>query len=368
MSKKIEVYITTNSKEQVLYSIRKPPHYVYAPSYEMHRSTEADNNRRPSLFRQSKNRFVDDQGELHTGTYGTVRFFTSDTGKCKAIKQQKQTSTFKKRVERSLHELYFLATAYPDMDAQVIVDEAKECVRLIMPDLGTPLIEVLHHEHTTAETYWKLILETATELNRLHNECSILHGDVSEYNILVHPTGRIFFVDGACYETRGVISHTEPLPTHCAPELNNIDIRFGRATSIKEDVYAFGCVLEACINGSRREVIEATPLDIMTDIVYWMKRTRCIYPQGRPTLDMLINSLEGLDLSSALPPSPPTRGSFSSASGSALSSAARKAGTSTSERRQAWVTEDKPGRRQQIGAAEGEGSDSDDPGSCCVIL
>lgn len=368
MSKTIETYMTTNKKEQVVYSIQKPPHYIYAPSYEMHVSTDAANNRRLSIFRQSKKCFVDDQGEPHTGTYGTVRFFTSDTGKCKAIKQQKQTSIFKKHVERSLHELTFLATAYPDMDAQVIVDEANECVRLIMPNLGTPLIEVLHNEQTTAETYWELILDTATELNRLHNECSILHGDVSEYNILVHPTGRIFFVDGACYETRGVISHTQPLPTHCAPELNNIDIRFGRVTSIKEDVYAFGCVLEACINGSRREVIEATPLDIMTDIVYWMKRTRCIYPQGRPTLDMLINSLEGLDLSSALPPSSSTKSSLSSASGPALYSPAREALPSTSERRQAWVTEDEPGRRQQTGVTEQKDRNGDDEVSCCVIL
>jgi len=138
----------------------------------------------------------------------------------------------------------------------------------------------------------EVILSIAEELNRLHCQCKIIHGDVHSANIRVREeNGRFItrFIDfGLSYHVGEdtTIRLTSEDQKWYAPELFNVN---GAKVHLNQDVYSFGYFLTHALNlsGLYHEVVEAFP-----SVLAFMAAAKNADPTQRPTLTTFCEQLK----------------------------------------------------------------------------
>lgn len=149
--------------------------------------------------------------ELGSGTYGMVRLFKFNDQKIavksphtKETKELNRRDVKEKHVDTD-HEFELMREAYPEefpfylthFEGKANIKEYFHDYRMVIPFFtGTKLANFIETiEHTL--DFAKLLLLVAAELLRLHS-IGIIHGDVSENNIIVHIDNdeiKIYFID-----------------------------------------------------------------------------------------------------------------------------------------------------------------------------
>lgn len=235
-----------------------------------------DDKRPESITRQSsyikiynalldKETILESTGKLGRGTYGQVRQFENPAEDTTVVAIKKPRShhiehEFEKDMleqqDRARNELLFTQRAYPGdgpfqlfefIDIDTTNSHYRYDSRLMLPFRdGSTLYAAAASLRPQRDILFYIFYRIAKEVNRLHQECSIIHGDLSAGNIIISPELTVKIIDFSFACTTGSRITTFELEpnqkTYIAPE------RINAKRSVKghplQDVYTLAVVFK----------------------------------------------------------------------------------------------------------------------------
>jgi serine/threonine protein kinase len=236
------------------------------------------------------------QGPLGQGRYGKVRFFMAEDGEKIAVKtpHERPTESLKKELS---NEDYFNALAYPEgkYGAFEFTINRKYTNRFIMPIIEANTMHVVFTQTTCPYHLANLILQIATELQRLHS-LKILHRDVHAGNIMIYqPSNRVRFIDFGLSCLMDGKSKNSWINEECIGHPPELCLNTGYHYNIplpkphpRQDIYTFGYLLNVLIPNKAKDIL----LKEVPSIDKFIKQSLNIIPEKRPSLAMFCQELD----------------------------------------------------------------------------